>query len=264
APEDRGADRRALPRHPAERGRGPGRGAPRGVLLRLPPPDPALPPVRHDDPLRRDRGADRVLVPALPERAQPPRELDPRAPGGPVVAGLLRRSAMRTAPASPTASEVLALARRHWVPGASTAAHLPLGFGAHHWRVAYEETGAALFMTLDEPSPTRTADSFVAAYRAAQRLAGAGAEGGLAPLDTLDGRVAVPCAGGLLSATPWRDGRSPAPEEAARAPHRRRVRALLESLHAADPPAALRPWAARVGPDLTDRLAAVTATPWQE
>jgi spectinomycin phosphotransferase len=142
--------------------------------------------------------------------------------------------------------------------------HLPLGFGAHHWRLADEGAGAALFLTLDLPSPTRSADSFVTAYRAAQGLESAGAPGILAPLDTLDGRVAVPCAGGLLSATPWQEGRCPEPEEAAGQPHRRRVRTLLESLHAATPPAGLRPWAARVGPDLAERLAESTATPWRE
>lgn len=171
---------------------------------------------------------------------------------------------MRTAPASPTPGEVLALARRHWSPGAGTAEHLPLGFGAHHWRVDDERNGTALFMTLDLPSPTRTADSFVAAYRAAQGLHGAEVPGVLAPLDTLDGRVSVPCAGGLLSATPWHEGRSPAPEEAAAASHRGRVRSLLGSLHSAAPPDGLRPWAARVGPDLAQRLAEVTAMPWQE
>ena len=127
---------------------------------------------------------------------------------------------MRTAPASPTPGEVLALARQHWSPGAGTAEHLPLGFGAHHWRVADERNGTALFMTLDLPSPTRTDDSFVAAYRAAQGLDRAGTPGVLAPLDTRDGRVAVPCAGGLLSATPWQEG-----------PLGERARALLRAAH---------------------------------
>src|SRR5699024_2648284 len=80
-------DRRALPRHPAEWGRGPGRGAAREVLLRLSPPDPALPAVRHHGALGGSRRPDRVLVPPLPERAQPARELDPREPGRALGAG---------------------------------------------------------------------------------------------------------------------------------------------------------------------------------
>src|SRR5699024_11457807 len=55
-------------------------GSAREVLLRLPPPDPALPAVPDHGALPAAGRPHRVLVPPLPDGPQPPRRLDPRAP----------------------------------------------------------------------------------------------------------------------------------------------------------------------------------------
>lgn len=83
---------------------------------------------------------------------------------------------MRTAPASPTAFQVLKAVRRTWLPEAEQAIHLPLGFGAHHWRIDGPD-GPTLFATLDRPSPTRSAESFTAAYLGARELRAGGLPG---------------------------------------------------------------------------------------
>src|SRR5699024_12681253 len=55
-------------------------GSAREVLLRLPPPDPALPAVPDHGALPAAGRPHRVLVPPLPDGPQPPRRLDPWAP----------------------------------------------------------------------------------------------------------------------------------------------------------------------------------------
>lgn len=168
---------------------------------------------------------------------------------------------MRTAPASPTAAQVLEAVRRTWLPEAEQAIHLPLGFGAHHWRIDGPE-GPTLFTTLDRPSPTRSAESFTAAYLGARELRAGGLPGVLAPCAGAEGRVTIRLVGGLLSVTPWREGRTPAEAEAEGTGHARRVSALLDGLHAARAPEVLRPWAARVGPGLPARLEERTGSAW--
>lgn len=168
---------------------------------------------------------------------------------------------MRTAPESPTAAHVLEAVRRTWLPEAEHAIHLPLGFGAHHWRIDGAD-GPALFATLDRPSPTRSAESFTAAYLAARELGAGGLPGVLAPCAGEEGRVTIRLGGALLSVTPWREGRTPTASEADRAGHARRVLALLDGLHAARAPEVLGPWAPRVGPGLPARLEERTGSAW--
>lgn len=168
---------------------------------------------------------------------------------------------MRTAPVTPSAAEVLSAVRRGWLPTARTAVHLPLGFGAHHWRIDADD-GPALFATLDRPSPTRTARSFLLAYRAARELAEAGLPGVLAPAAGADGEVATALAEGLLSVTAWQSRRTPSAEEAARPQHLTRTLALLDGLHRATPPPGLPAWSPRVAPALPDRLAESTRHRW--
>lgn len=168
---------------------------------------------------------------------------------------------MRTPPRSPSAAEVLAAVRRHWLPGAETAVHLPVGFGAHHWRIE-AAGGPALFATLDQPSPTRSAASFEAAYRAARALEDTGLAGVLAPRESADGRVLTEVGNGQLSVTSWHSGRTPTEMEARGEAHVARTLELLRALHGAPPPGALRRWSPRVGGDLARRVEAVTDGPW--
>lgn len=168
---------------------------------------------------------------------------------------------MRTAPASPTAAQVLEAVRRAWLPEAEQAVHLPLGFGAHHWRIDDSE-GPTLFATLDRPSSTRSAGSFTAAYLGARELLAGGLPGVLAPCVDAEGRVTIRLVGGLLSVTPWREGRTPTEAEAGGAGHARHVSALLDGLHEARAPEVLRPWAPRVGPGLAARLEERSGSAW--
>ncbi|MGP9537578.1 phosphotransferase family protein [Brachybacterium sp. AOP43-C2-M15] len=168
---------------------------------------------------------------------------------------------MRTAPGTPTAAQVLEAVRRTWLREAEQAIHLPLGFGAHHWRID-DADRPVLFATLDQPSPTRSAESFARAYLAARELRAAGVPGVLSPCADDEGRVTIRLGDALLSVTPWREGRTPSASEAARGEHLDRVRALLDALHAARAPEVLRPWAPRVGPELPDRLEVRTGTAW--
>ena len=174
---------------------------------------------------------------------------------------------MRTAPVTPSAAEVLSAVRRCWSPTAQQAVHLPLGFGAHHWRIDAAH-GPTLFATLDHPSPTRSVRSFLLAYRAARELAEAGLPGVLAPAPAsasvpgADGEVATALAGGLLSVTPWQSGRTPSAQEAARPQHLARTLALLDGLHGTTPPPHLPAWSPRVAPALPDRLAESTRRSW--
>ena len=47
-------------------------------------------------------------------------------------------------PPDVTDAEVLEVVRRHWEPAADTVEHLPVGWGAHHWRVDVSGAGAGL------------------------------------------------------------------------------------------------------------------------
>jgi spectinomycin phosphotransferase len=72
-------------------------------------------------------------------------------------------------PPDVTDDEVLALVRRHWEPRADAVEHLPVGWGAHHWRV--DVAGSPrLFLTLDPDLPRHTQASLEAAYASAAAL----------------------------------------------------------------------------------------------
>ncbi|WP_421106921.1 phosphotransferase [Streptomyces sp. NEAU-S77] len=149
----------------------------------------------------------------------------------------------------------------HWLPEAAEADYLPWGFGAHHWRVA--GGGTTLFVTLDQLAPRHTAASLEAAYAGAAVLAGTGLDVVCAPLPARSGRFTVEIGGGMLSVTPWLEGRTPTEAEAREPEHLREVRAALAALHGAASPDGLRRWAPRVGPGFADELRARTAArPW--
>ncbi|MEO3767297.1 hypothetical protein [Streptomyces sp. B5E4] len=65
---------------------------------------------------------------------------------------------MLTPPDSVTDQDVLKAVAEHWLPEADEAAHLPWGFGAHHWRVS--GGGTVLFATLDALAPRHSARSW--------------------------------------------------------------------------------------------------------
>ncbi|MFJ2214017.1 phosphotransferase [Streptomyces sp. NPDC101062] len=148
----------------------------------------------------------------------------------------------------------------HWLPEVAEIDYLPVGFGAHHWWVA--GGGTTLFVTLDQLAPRHTAASLEAAYAGAAALAVAGLDVVCAPLPARSGRFTVDVGAGVLSVTPWWEGRSPTEAEAAEPGHIREVVAALAALHGAVPPDGLRRWAPRVGPEFADELRARTAGTW--
>ncbi|MET1006413.1 MAG: phosphotransferase [Propionibacteriaceae bacterium] len=168
---------------------------------------------------------------------------------------------MQEAPPELTDIEVLAVVRAAWNGGATAAEHLPVGFGAHHWRV--DVAGQpSLFATYDRFGKRHSLDSLTAAYAGAVRLADAGLEFVLAPSPTRDGQVAVPVAGGALSCTPWVDGRVVGEGPVADFETAAANIADLARLHAAEPPARLPSWSPVVGPDVADRLAGRVTSAW--
>ncbi|WP_249025487.1 phosphotransferase family protein [Streptomyces sparsogenes] len=149
----------------------------------------------------------------------------------------------------------------HWLPEAAGADYLPWGFGAHHWRVA--GGGTTLFVTLDQVEPRHTAASLEAAYAGAAALAATGMDTVCAPLPARSGRFTVDVGVGVLSVTPWLEGRSPTEAEAREPRHVGQIIDALAALHHAAPPDGLRHWAPRVGPAFADELRGRTARPWR-
>jgi len=163
--------------------------------------------------------------------------------------------------------DVLRTVRASWDPAVDAVEHLPVGFGAHHWR-ADAEGGPRWFVTLDGPldgpGSRHTHASLEAAYAAAAALAGAGLDFVHACRPASTGATAVPLAGGALSLTPWlagdRVGDGPPPtrrsaEQTAR---------MLRRLHAATAPPQARRWSAFIDPGLADDLADRTTRPWSD
>ncbi len=154
-------------------------------------------------------------------------------------------------------TEVLAAVRTHWSSEIDAVAHLPVGFGAHHWQ-ATSRGAPRLFVTLDRLGARRDATSLEGAYAGAAALAFA-VDAVVAGLPTPAGRYTVPLAGGALSATPWvwgeRAGDGP---PATRADAEATAR-TLRRLHAARPPAGVPAWtplvSASFAADLAERLA---------
>jgi len=149
------------------------------------------------------------------------------------------------APDGVSPADVLTATRAGWAVEAETAEHLPVGFGAHHWRVG------PLFVTLDELGSRHTATSLEAAYAGAAALA---LPFVVPPLPSSSGQHTVPFAGGALSATPWVDGTHP-PDPSVAVP-------LVEELHAVEPPPGLPRWAPVVPDTLSDDLTQSAERPW--
>jgi spectinomycin phosphotransferase len=166
---------------------------------------------------------------------------------------------MREPPPHVTDEDVLATVAEHWAGDVDRIGHLPVGFGAYHWRVSGPDT--ILFVTLDQLGDRHTPESLEAAYAGAAALADSGLEFVLAPLATHDGRRTVPFEGGALSVTPWRVGTTSG-ERTMSAAVARSTRAALERLHATTPPNGLPRWRPLVSADLADDLAKRTSNTW--
>lgn len=168
---------------------------------------------------------------------------------------------MREPPDYLSADAVLAAVGTHWAIDVDAIEHLPVGFGAHHWRVLYAGT-PRLFVTLDDLGPRHSAESLEAAYAGAGELAG-GLEFVVAPMPTREGGYTVPLADGRLSCTPWLDGHV-AGEGAIGSEHlaKHNVESLAR-LHATPPPPDIPSWRPRVEADFGDSLTELLREPWR-
>jgi hypothetical protein len=137
-----------------------------------------------------------------------------------------------------------AVVRHEWDSRIERLAHLPLGFGAHHW-AAYAAGSPSLFVTLDRRTATRSVQLFEAAYLGAIALRQTGLEFVLAPLPSTSGSPVVSCFGGVVSCTQWQAGESGGDLDAVWtsrgiaqfAPRERDLRDLVETAVAVDPDA---------------------------
>lgn len=166
---------------------------------------------------------------------------------------------MREPPPGVDDADVLDLVRRHWRAGVDQVEHVPVGFGAWHWR-ATAGGESALFVTLDRLADRHTAASLEAAYRGAADLAGA-VDFVLAPLPSVDRSMTVDLGGDRLSVTPWVDGTSgdgDLPDAIAAS----ETAAMLAQLHAAPVPLGSPVWRPLVDAGLAERLAERTRSPW--
>jgi spectinomycin phosphotransferase len=157
---------------------------------------------------------------------------------------------VREPPKDVADAEVLAVVRDAWLPSADAVEHLPVGFGAHHWRVL-RQGEPQLFVTLDSLTGRHDARSLHAAYAGAVRLAADGLEFVHPNLDP----VTVVLGSGVLSATRWRAGvvreRLNLAETAS----------MLTRLHAATVDDLPR-WRALVGADFAVQLRGRLETAW--
>jgi spectinomycin phosphotransferase len=168
---------------------------------------------------------------------------------------------MREPPAEPSEADVLDAVGTRWAIQVDAIEYLPLGFGAHHWKLSSAAT-PRLFVTLDRLGTRHTAQSLEAAYGAASTLALSGLEFVVAPLPSRSGRFTVPLAAGMLSCTPW-------VADAVAGTGRVADEALavadadaLSRLHGAEPPAGIPLWHPLVDRRLVVELVSRTAEPW--
>lgn len=170
---------------------------------------------------------------------------------------------MNIAPESPTDQDVLEAIQHEWLDTAERAEYFPVGFGAHHWRI-FAAGAPILFATLDYPSERQTRDSLEQAYAATDALARGGFTGANAPLRSTSDTFTIHIADGVLSVTPWLNGRNPAPAAARDPAHIAKLVALVRSLHASRPPKMLPKWQLRVPYDFHDSLRVRLLTPWSK
>ena len=165
-------------------------------------------------------------------------------------------------PSNLTDIEVLNLVRSGWSETVDRVEHLPVGFGAHHWRA--EQAGVPIwFVTYDRFGDRHTASSLTAAYAGAIELAARGLEFVLAPTLARSGEVLLPVADGGLSCTPWVDGEPVGEGPLIEAAVAAQNIADLARLHLFPPPEQIGHWKAVIDPDLDLHLSRLVAEPWQ-
>lgn len=166
---------------------------------------------------------------------------------------------MRQPPTDVSDSDVLRTVRAHWDDAVDAVEHLPLGFGAHHWR-ASAGVAPRWFVTLDR---TIAGDEqrFEDAYGAARHLAAHGMRFVVACALDRDRALTVPCGPGVLSVAPWLDGRSGDGGFAGDGDLDDTV-AILALLHAQPAPPTLRSWAPSVDGSFLPALEARVRAPW--
>ncbi len=154
-------------------------------------------------------------------------------------------------PADVTDDDILEIVRHHWEPCATAVEHLPVGWGAHHWRV--DVAGEPiLFATLDPDLPRHTHASLEAAYASAAAL---DVDFAWPSVPRTDGGFTVPVGGRTASATGWLVGQRPRASVA-------ELPRLLDELHAAPPPATALTWSTEIPADLTDRIRDLLQQDW--
>lgn len=163
---------------------------------------------------------------------------------------------MREPPPHVSDAELLAVVRRSWTP-VDRVEHLPVGFGAHHWR-ALQSGVPALFVTFDRLLPMREAAELEAAYVAAAAL---DLPFVLASLVSSTGSLSRSLADGAVSVTPWMEGYSGDGSFASRG-EAEATAAMLSMLHSADAPPGIPRWRPRVEPGFHHELAPRLVERW--
>ncbi|MBA3782597.1 MAG: aminoglycoside phosphotransferase [Nocardioides sp.] len=160
---------------------------------------------------------------------------------------------MKEAPVGVAEADVLAAVRSHWLTSVVRVTHLPVGFGAHHWR-ADTAAGPALFVTLDGLGSRHSLSSLRSAYAGAAALADAGLEFVVAPLPP----YAVAFGDGALSVTPWLPGPAVGNGDVVDADG---DAAMLSRLHASAP-GDIPVWAPLVSADFASALRPRLSSSW--
>ncbi|MEJ7832646.1 MAG: hypothetical protein WKF79_07015 [Nocardioides sp.] len=160
---------------------------------------------------------------------------------------------MREPPEDVCDAAILCAVREHWLPEVDAVEHLPVGFGAHHWR-ASAAGDPRLFVTLDALGARHSLTSLTTAYAGAAALCAAGLEFVHPPLAP----YAVGFGPGALSATAWLDGEPAGDGDVVNA---EADATMLHRLHTAAQ-SELPPWRPLVPQDLAATLAARLRHPW--
>jgi spectinomycin phosphotransferase len=172
-------------------------------------------------------------------------------------------AAMREQPPDVSNAEVLTALRDGWALPVESVEHLPVGFGAHHWRADIAGR-PRLFATLDTPGRHHTAASLEAVYAAAAVLATSGLDFVVAGIARRDGRYTRPLGHRVLSVTGWLATSVAGEGTILDANLAGRNAEMLARLHATPAPEGTPLWTPRVGPDLPDLLASATADAWSD
>lgn len=169
---------------------------------------------------------------------------------------------MREPPDDLDDDHVLDAVAAHWPGEVDRLVHLPVGFGAHHWR-AERADAAVWFVTYDRFGARHTLSSLTAAYAGAAELAARGLEFVLAPAVGRRGQLVVPVAHGALSVTPWSPGPPVGEGSLADAVTAAQNMADLARLHTVAPPDGIPRWVPAAAMAMAARVTALAAQPWR-